>query len=120
MLKTKRFAAASMRRRLASRRSAECALDHESALETLRELGGGANQQVGLDADGDEQRAGLQVTLGHLRIGVDDARGLARSEHGGDAGVDRGKHLRMAWLAEETHRRGQIGRAEENAVDAID
>src|SRR4051794_14933925 len=68
------------------------------ALEVTREIGRRGDEQAGLDADGDEGRAGGEVVAGERALGGDDAARLAGGVDARHAGVDRGTDVRMVGL----------------------
>ena len=84
------------------------------------ELLAAGGEQRHVRADEDEPRPGRQVPLGQVTRERVDAGGLARGRDRLDRVLDRARHLGVGLLAEVTERRGQVGRAEEDPVDAVD
>ena len=77
-------------------------------------------QQRRVHTHRNERRALRQIITGDLRIAGETARGLACLGHGGDTLRDGGLHRGVHRLADQSHGRRQIRRAEEHAVDAGD
>src|SRR6185295_19085420 len=78
-----------------------------------------AREQRRVEADRDEQGAGSEIAARALGIRGEDAGRLARGDHRGDAVGDRLQHVGVAGVAEVAERGRQIGRPEEDAVDAL-
>src|SRR5690606_37985518 len=90
------------------------------AAERGGELAGRLHEQGGVDADGDEERARIEVTPRQRAVVGQDARRLAHRAHGRDAVEDRALHVGMREPAAQAHRGGEVRRTEENAVDPVD
>ena len=70
--------------------------------------------------DQHERGAGREVPLGGIRSERVHARGLAGLGGGADRVQHRVDDLGVVLLPEQAHRGGEVGRADEDPVDAVD
>ena len=81
---------------------------------------GAAREERDVGADEHERRAGGEVAVGGVRVERVDADGLARAAHGLERAQHGGHDVGVRLLAEQAHRRREVGRPDEDAVDAVD
>src|SRR5215208_2561116 len=95
---------------------------HSSAalLELRRERLGAAREEADVGADGDEQRAEREPAPRRLLAVGEDAGGLAGLDDARNRIVDPRHHLGMGALAGIPKRGVEVGRTDEDAVDALD
>src|SRR5215213_9411895 len=89
-------------------------------LELRRERLGAAREEADVGADGDEERAEREPAPRRLLAVGQDAGGLARLDDARDRIVDPRHHLGMGALARKAERGVEVGRPDEDAVDALD
>lgn len=95
-----------------SRRSTRANLRHSLASRTA--------EQARVSADGNKGGACLHVVPGQPSIGRQHARRIAEPTDTADSLFDGSADVGVPWLPEQAHRRGQIGRAEEDTVHSVD
>lgn len=86
----------------------------------LRPGTGAVHHQTDIGADEDERGPRLEVLPSLVGVEGVDADRFARRTHGLERPSHRVRDLGMRLLAEQAHRRGQVGRADEDLVDAVD
>lgn len=80
----------------------------------------GLAQQADVYAHGDEAAAPVRIAARIFLARREDAAGLAGSQRGLDGAAYGVLHLALAGVARMAHARGQVGRADEDGVHAID
>src|SRR5260221_11915781 len=91
-----------------------------SALEFLCQSVGTAAQQSDIGADRHEGAAPADVAAYFVLVAGEDAGRLADGLEAADRVLHGFLHVRMGRIAEMAGRRGKVGRADEEAVDALD
>src|SRR4029450_2912338 len=89
-----------------------------SGAELLREFFGRAREDADIDADGGEGRPEFDAMRGKGGVGRQDSRRLADGAQAPDGILARRADLRVARLSGMSEARGEVGRADEDSVDA--
>ena len=88
--------------------------------ETLAQGAGVSRQQIAVSAHRGKHRAVAEVVAGQFFIRREYARRLTRFQNTPECFFDRRFHFRMRLLPHMAHGSGQIRRADEHAIYAID
>ena len=87
--------------------------------KTCRQRFRAAGEQGGVDADGDKQRAEVEIAFCQRLVGHQDAGGFTGSAYLRDRLLNGGLHLRVLRITGKAHVGAQIRRADKHAVDAV-